>query len=181
MARICIPYATSEGQTAKIAAHVADVVRSHGHEADEVDLKASRPGAPSGYDGVIVGSSIHMGHHDKHVRDYVRKHRETLEGVPTAFFSVSLAAHGDEHEAERYVDDFEQQTGWRPTKVAMFSGALLYTQYGFLKRRLMKRIAGDKPGDLGTDVSRDYVYTEWDGVTRFAEDFLDELAPRPTD
>ena len=67
MARICIPYATSEGQTAKIAAHVADVVRSHGHEADEVDLKASRPGAPSGYDGVIVGSSIHMGHHDKHV------------------------------------------------------------------------------------------------------------------
>ena len=63
----------------------------------------------------------------------------------------------------------------------MFSGALLYTQYGFLKRRLMKRIAGDKPGDLGTDVSRDYVYTEWDGVTRFAEDFLDELAPRPTD
>lgn len=27
------------------------------------------------------------------------------------------------------------------------------------------------PGGLGTDVTRDYVYTEWDGVRRFAEDF----------
>ncbi len=179
MARICIPYATSEGQTAKIAAHVADVVRAHGHEADAVDIKGPSPGAPDGYDGVVVGSSIHMGHHDKHVRDYVRQHRETLERVPSAFFSVSLAAHGDEHEAERYVDDFVQQTGWRPTKVATFSGALLYTQYGFIKRRLMKRIARDKPGGLGTDVSRDYVYTEWDAVTRFTEDFLAGLAAAP--
>ena len=42
----------------------------------------------------------------------------------------------------------------------------------FAKRHMMKRIARDKPGNLGTDTSRDYVYTEWDGVTRFAEDFL---------
>ena len=118
VARICIPYATSEGQTAKIAAYIADVIRSHGHEADEVDVKASRLGAPSGYDGVIVGASIHLGRHDKHVRDYVRQHRDVLERVPAAFFSVSLAAHADEHEAERYVDDFEGRPaggrrGWR--------------------------------------------------------------------
>jgi menaquinone-dependent protoporphyrinogen oxidase len=170
--RICIAYATSEGQTARIAAHVADVVRSHGHQADEVDLKVSGPLSPSGYDGVVVGSSIHLGHHDKRVHDYVREHRDALDRVPSAFFSVSLAAHGDEREAQRYVDEFEEQTGWRPAKVAMFSGALLYTRYGFLKRRMMKRIARDKPGGLGTDVSRDYVYTEWDAVTRFTEDFL---------
>ncbi|QWZ06691.1 hypothetical protein KRR39_14180 [Nocardioides panacis] len=179
MSRICIPYATSEGQTARIAAHVADVVRAHGHEADVVDVKGPRLGGPDGYDGVVVGSSIHLGHHDKHVRDYVRQHRQTLERVPSAFFSVSLAAHGDEQEAERYVEAFEQETGWRPATVAMFSGALLYTQYGFLKRRLMKRIAGGKPGGLGTDVSRDYVYTEWDAVTRFTEDFLAGLAAGP--
>ena len=41
----------------------------------------------------------------------------------------------------------------------------------------MKKIARDKPGDLGTDTSRDYVYTEWDGVRRFVEDFLEELPP----
>jgi menaquinone-dependent protoporphyrinogen oxidase len=57
----------------------------------------------------------------------------------------------------------------------LFAGALLYTQYGFLKRHLMKKIASDK-GSLDTDTSRDYVYTEWDGVQRFTEDFLVTLA-----
>ena len=56
----------------------------------------------------------------------------------------------------------------------MFGGALLYTHYGFIKRLIMKKIAGDK-GSLDTDTSRDYVYTEWDGVKRFAEDFLATL------
>jgi menaquinone-dependent protoporphyrinogen IX oxidase len=50
----------------------------------------------------------------------------------SAFFSVSLAAHGDTAEAENYVEEFEQDTGWRPTVVALFGGALLYTEYGFL-------------------------------------------------
>ena len=37
----------------------------------------------------------------------------------------------------------------------------------------MKKIAqDDKPGHLGTDMSRDYVYTEWDGVSRFAKNFV---------
>ena len=40
---------------------------------------------------------------------------------------------------------------------------------------MMKKIAGNKPGSLGTDLSRDYVYTEWDGVTRFAEHFATDL------
>ena len=88
---------------------------------------------------------------------------------------MSLAAHGDAGEAEGYVQQFEQQTGWRPTKIALFSGALLYTHYGFLKRHVMKKIAQDKPATSKTDTSRDYVYTEWDGVKHFAENSLADL------
>lgn len=175
VARIAIPYGTTEGQTARIAEYIADVIRDHGHEAQAVDIKRSGGDLPDGYDGVVVGASIHMGKHDKHVGDYVGKNRAALERVPSAFFSVSLAAHGDLEEAEGYVEAFEQETGWRPAMVALFGGALLYTQYGFVKRRVMKKIAQDKPGALGTDTSRDYVYTEWDGVRRFAEDFLERL------
>jgi menaquinone-dependent protoporphyrinogen oxidase len=40
---------------------------------------------------------------------------------------------------------------------------------------MMKKIARDKPGNLGVDLSRDYVYTEWDGVKRFAEHFAADL------
>ena len=176
--RIHIAYATKEGQTAKIADYIAEVVRAHGHQADTAEIGHAKDGVPAGCDGVIVGSSIHMGKHDKHAVEYVRYNREALEKVPSAFFSVSLAAHGDEAEAEGYVEAFENETGWHPAQVALFAGALPYTHYGFLKRHLMKKIAGDKPGSLGTDTSRDYVYTEWDGVRRFTEDFLERL-PSP--
>ena len=44
---------------------------------------------------------------------------------------------------------------------------------------MMKRIARDKPGNLGIDLSRDYVYTEWDGVKRFAEHFATDLDAKP--
>ena len=175
MTKIFIPYSTGEGQTAKIAQYIADVIRAHGHEALTTDIVQSEGSIPSGYDGVIVGASIHMGRHDKHAVEYVRNNRSVLERTSSALFSVSLAAHGDADEAERYVEEFEQETGWRPTRVALFGGALLYTQYGFVKRHMMKKIASGKPGNLGTDVSRDYVYTEWDGVMRFAEDFLEAM------
>lgn len=172
---VLIAYGTTEGQTAKIADVIAEVLRERGHEVDPVDVKTLDQSIPAGHAAVIVGASIHMGKHDKHVVELVQKNLDTLARVPTAFFSVSLAAHGDAEEAEGYVDQFEQQTGWHPDKVALFGGALLYTQYGFFKRHLMKKIASDKPGDLGLDLSRDYVYTEWDAVKRFAEHFADQL------
>jgi menaquinone-dependent protoporphyrinogen oxidase len=173
--QIFLTYGTTEGQTAKIADFIADILRDHGHDVTMVDVKDTTDTIPDGSDAVIVGASIHMGKHDKHIVDFVAKNRDALVRMPSAFFSVSLAAHGDTTEAEGYVEQFEQETGWQPDKVALFGGALLYTQYGFIKRHMMKKIAGDKPGHLGTDLSRDYVYTEWDGVKRFVEHFATDL------
>jgi menaquinone-dependent protoporphyrinogen oxidase len=177
MANVLIPYGTTEGQTAKIAEVIADVIRDLGHGAEAVDIKTLSDTVPDGYDAVIIGASIHMGKHDKQVVEFVHKNHHTLDRLPSAFFSVSLAAHGDSQEAEGYVDQFEEETGWHPDGIALFGGALLYTHYGFIKRHMMKKIAGDKPGNLGLDTSRDYVYTEWDAVKRFAEHFADRLEP----
>lgn len=179
MKKTFITFGTTEGQTAKIAEFISDVLRDHGHDVTMLDVKDTAGTVPDGYDGVMVGASIHMGKHDKHVVDFVRRNQDTLARLPSAFFSVSLAAHGDTTEAEGYVAQFEQETGWRPDKVALFGGSLLYSQYGFIKRHMMKRIARDKPGNLGIDLSRDYVYTEWDGVKRFAEHFATDLDSKP--
>lgn len=176
MMRILIPYGTTEGLTARISEYVAEVIRGHGHEATAVDIKGSGTPRPEGYDAVIVGASIHMGKHEDYVLDFVRENRYTLERLPSAFFSVSMAAHDNPEEAEGYIEEFVRQTGWRPAKVGLFGGALLYTHYGFIKRHLMKKIARDK-GNPDTDTSRDYVYTEWDGVRRFVEEFLKSLVP----
>jgi len=175
MTRILIIYGSSEGQTAEIAEAMAGVVRDHGHEAEPMAVKEAARLHLADYDGILVGASVHIGKHDKHVVKFVQRNLAELERLPSAFFSVSLAAHGDTDEANRYVDQFKQQTGWDPAKVALFSGALRYTRYGFVKRRMMKKIAEEKPGSLATDTSRDYIYTEWDEVERYTEEFLDEL------
>ena len=174
MLRVLIPYGTTEGLTAKISEFVADVIRGHDHKATVVDIKGSRVPKLEGYDAVIVGASIHMGKHEDYVLDFVRENRDALERLPSAFFSVSMAAHDDIEEAEGYIEEFVRESGWRPARVGLFGGALLYTQYGFIKRHLMKKIARDKGNP---DTSRDYVYTEWDGVKYFVEEFLETLVP----
>jgi menaquinone-dependent protoporphyrinogen oxidase len=175
MANVLIAYGTSEGQTAKIVEYIAQMVGDRGHDAVAVDAKALAGGdAPENYEAVIVGASIHMGKHEGYVVDFVRENHDALERLPSAFFSVSLAAHDDIEVAEGYMEEFVRETGWRPDMVGLFAGALLYKQYGFIKRHLMKKIARDK-GNPDTDTSRDYVYTDWNDVRHFVEEFLERL------
>jgi menaquinone-dependent protoporphyrinogen oxidase len=108
------------------------------------------------------------------VRSFVRVNRDAIASRPAGFFEVSLSAAADDEEARaeaaRYVDEFLETTGWDPDRVGVFGGALRYSEYGFLKRALMKRIARGATGD--TDTSRDYEYTDWDAVETFARDFV---------
>src|SRR3712207_3331938 len=175
MMRVLIPYGTTEGQTARISEYLADVVRDHGHEAYAVDIKNSGAPEPDDYDAVIVGASIHMGKHEDYVRDFVKENRDALEHLPSAFFSVSLAAHDDAEKEEGDSEEFVKETGWRLGMFVLCGGALLYTQYVFKNRHMMKYIARHK-GSPDTDISRDYVYTDWESVKHFAEEFL-ELVP----
>jgi menaquinone-dependent protoporphyrinogen oxidase len=56
MTKILIGYGTTEGQTARIAAHIAEVIRSHGIEAVARDLKQSKDAGLDRHDAVIVGA-----------------------------------------------------------------------------------------------------------------------------
>ena len=179
--RILIAFGSTDGQTARIAEYLAQVIRGQGCEADPVDVRRSDALRPEGYDGVIVGASVHMGKHQRWVRNYIRENRAALERLPSAFFSVSLAAEDDREagrqEVARYLGEFARDTGWRPRKVAVFAGALLYTRYGFFTRWIMRKIARSK-GSPDLDTSRDYVYTDWVSVKRFAREFLATVAPK---
>jgi menaquinone-dependent protoporphyrinogen oxidase len=178
--RILIAFGSTDGQTERIAEYLAQAIREQGYQADLLDVRRSDAAPPDGYGGVIVGASVHMGKHQRWVRAYVRENRGALERLPSAFFSVSLAAADHrkpaQQEVARYLAEFTRETGWRPGKVAVFAGALLYTRYGFFTRWIMKRIARSK-GSSDLDTSRDYVYTDRESVRRFAEEFLATLVP----
>jgi menaquinone-dependent protoporphyrinogen oxidase len=180
-ATVLVAYATTEGQTRLIAERVGDVATRRGATATLVDV--SDPPADldvASYDAVVVGGSIHAGRHQDSLSRFVAAHRDALERVPSAFFSVSLTAAGDD-EASRaavadYLTDFLAEASWAPDRTASFAGALKYSEYGFVKRLLMRRIVRGFGGDA--DGSRDYEYTDWDAVDRFAGDVLDLAAAR---
>lgn len=75
--------------------------------------------------------------------------------------------------------DFLDETGWRPDRTFLVAGALAYSRYGFLKRRVMRWISRREGGD--TDTSRDYEYTDRDGLRGDGEDYLRVLARVPAD
>jgi menaquinone-dependent protoporphyrinogen oxidase len=178
MGKVLILYGSSEGQTAKIAHHIAGVIREEGYTVDVVDgrtLPAHFSLEP--YTAAIIGASIHVGDYQKYIRAFIQRHHEALERIPTAFFSVSLTeAYPDPAEKvplEQLMAAFLQKTGWHPQNVASFAGALAYSKYGFLKRFVMQRIA--RRAGASTDPTRDYEYTDWEAVTRFAETFVAAL------
>jgi menaquinone-dependent protoporphyrinogen oxidase len=171
MARVLILYATTEGHTARVAERIAQRLRDKGHrvESQRADASATRLDLER-YETVIVGAPVHYGRHPGHLRSLLRKHRAALAARPGAFFSVSLSAGGPgakPQAARRYVETFLRQVGWQPQLTAAIGGALQYSRYGAFKRLLVVVFVGRAGGD--TDTSRDYEYTDWDAVDRFAD------------
>ncbi|WP_158059073.1 menaquinone-dependent protoporphyrinogen IX dehydrogenase [Halorussus halophilus] len=178
MARVLLLYGTTEGQTATIAERIADVLADNGHEPTLVHTKHLPDGFSLGdYDAAVIGASIHAGTHQKYVREFVKAHAAELNEMPSAFYSVSLTAATGTQEAwdtaREMLEDFLAETGWEPDATAVVPGALKYSEYGVLKRFMMKRIAGEAGGD--TDTSRDYEYTDWNEVAEFAKEFGESL------
>jgi len=175
MPRILLLYATTEGQTARIAERIAHTLRKQRHSVEM--LPADTPEAdPAAYDGVMVGASIHYGHYPAYLRTLIRRHGNALAARPCAFFSVSLSGGGPGAKpkaAQRYIEKFLRRTGWQPQLVASFGGALKYSLYGPIKRRMMIVFVGLAGGD--TDTTRDYEYTDWEAVARFADAYAQGL------
>jgi menaquinone-dependent protoporphyrinogen oxidase len=179
MTRILVVYATTDGHTARIARRLGDRLSARDAIVDVVDARQTHLG-PSGYDGVIVAASVHTGTYQPEVRLWVRRHAAVLNDMPSAFVSVCLGMIQKEPEVQRdvaaTVERFLGQAGWRPTFTRSVAGAVLYTQYGWLKRRLMRRIVAKAGGPI--DLTRDYVFTDWDEVDGLADAFGAEVARR---
>ena len=177
MSRVLIVYGTTEGHTAKIAQHVGDAIRRLGHEVHVRHAPEIADSEVAEHDAVIVGGSLHEGRYQRAIRDFVERHGQRLASMPSAYFCESLAAASrdpsERAEPQRIARERLERAGWTPETLASFAGALKYTQYSWLKRKLMRYIASKEGGD--TDTSRDFEYTDWDEVTRFAETFAQRL------
>ncbi|GAB5448968.1 flavodoxin domain-containing protein [Gymnodinialimonas sp.] len=164
--KVFIGYATTEGQSRKVARWASDRLVDDGHSvelmalADGDDLDLSR------FDRAVLIASIHASHYQSSLAEFVTQHDAWLGTHPALFLSLSLAAAGHDAEDWRTLDkiaaDFSAATGWTPGVIEHVAGAYKPSQYDILKRFIMRRIVAAKNPEA--DPNLDHEYTDWDGL-----------------
>jgi menaquinone-dependent protoporphyrinogen oxidase len=174
MSRILVVYASSYGQTKKIAGALAGELRRSGHVVELADAFAGPPPPVEDYDAVVLGSRIQFGVHARPILHYITSNRAALEDIPSYFFSVSMSAAGASSlDPEGYLEKLFAVTHWRPRAAIAIAGGLPYRRYGWALRIVMKMIS--RRGGHATDTSRDHEDTDWAQVQRFASSIAAEL------
>ncbi len=174
MPKVLIVYGSAYGQTEKLVRRFSDRLLETGIHAVVMKGDALPPGIRLGeFDGFVVAGSVLYGKHQRYLEQFVHAHHEHLARRPSAFVSVCGAMSSGrpegEAQAQEYRLDFIKRTGWTPRLSHSFAGGLPYTRYGLLTRMLMKAISRHNRGPV--DTSRDWEFTDWDEVDRFAREF----------
>ena len=143
--KIFIGYATTDGQTSRIAQRITARLMAAGADVTIADVGALPDGFDlAAFDAVALGGSLHAQGYQRRLTRFVRRNLETLRARPSAFFSVCLAIRSrfekDRAEAQAIPERWLIRAGWAPTLVEVIAGAALFTHYGLLTRWVMKKI-----------------------------------------
>ena len=176
--RILIVYATTEGQTRKIARHAFDRLAAAGHATELIGAEEAQGLDPSSYDAAILAGSVHAGRYQKSLGDFASAMRDALARMPTLFLSVSLAAAGEDEADWKGIRDcvarFADETGWTPGRVEHVAGAFRFSEYDFFKSWAMRWIASQKDQSVTPGVDKEY--TDWASLERVLQDWTQEVS-----
>ncbi|MEE8731944.1 MAG: menaquinone-dependent protoporphyrinogen IX dehydrogenase [Rahnella inusitata] len=166
-----ILYSSRDGQTHAISSYIASELKEK-CSCDVIDLVHAGHVDLKSYDQVMIGASIRYGHFNAVLDKFVKKHADTLNQMPSAFFGVNLTARKPEKRSPQtnaYVRKFLLNSPWEPAICGVFAGALRYPRYRWFDKVMIQLIMRMTGGE--TDTSKEVEYTDWQQVAKFAEDF----------
>ena len=171
--KVLISYATTEGQTRKIAERIANQVPELGHLAELVDMDR-KPHSINvdDFNAVIVAASVHQHDHQDAIEVFVIASRAALNAKPTMFLSVSLSAAFDEgrREAQDCIARFIKQTGWTPSVSLPVAGALRNEGYDYFQQQILEHVV--LKNRMVDHPERDHEFTDWKALADAVEAFL---------
>ena len=172
--KIVIVYATTDGQTRKIARFAADRLADAGHAVELLTAADAEGLDLARFAGAVLAGSLHGGGFQKDLAEFAGAQTTGLAAVPTLFLPVSLSAAGTDAQdwagLHKCVADFLAQTKWAPTQVVHVAGAFRFSEYDFFRAWAMRRIA-DQKGEA-MDPSGDREYTDWAALGAALDGFL---------
>ncbi|MCC7321131.1 MAG: protoporphyrinogen oxidase [Rubellimicrobium sp.] len=170
---ILILYATTEGQTRKIARRAAAHLALGHHSVEVLEIGAAGDTDLTDYEAVILAASVHAGQYQPAFIDYATRNHAAIAARRNVFVSVSLSAASREAEDQEniaaVVAHMEKVTGWTPGAIWHVAGAFRFGEYDFLKSWAMRWLGGRRDPAAGKGEDREY--TDWqrlyDDLDRF--------------
>jgi len=172
--RIAIIYATTEGQTRKIARFAADRLSGAGHMVELLTAEDAGDLDLARFDAAILAASVHISRYQQELVAFATAQATALSGLKTLFLSVSLAAAGDDREDWKGLGEcvakLTEETGWTPGQVEHVAGAFRFTQYDFFRSWAMRWIAAQKGQEVDPHVDQEY--TDWQALAACLDDWV---------
>ena len=171
-------YASRDGQSRKIATHIAERLAARGIAATLTDLATMQPTAADLARAKLVVAimAVRYGKHLAEGLRFIEIFRGLENPPPLALASVNLTARKpgkDTAEGSVYVRKLIARNGLKHSLATAFAGKLDYSRYGFFDRHIIRFIMLITGGP--TDPSTVVEYTDWAKVDAFA-DRIAELA-----
>lgn len=170
---ILICYASTEGQTRKVARFCATQFIARGHSVEVIAAEDADELSLEVFDAAILAGSVHGGRIQSELATFAAAHAKGLNAMLTLYLQVSLAAAGhdasDLADLERIATGFCDDAGWRPGATHHIAGAFRFTQYDFFKSWAMRWIAAQKGEDV--DTKHDTEYTDWAALSELLGDW----------
>lgn len=168
-----IVYDTVEGHTRRLANEIANQIT-----ATSATARLFNAETPMGdlsiadFSSCIIAAPVHQKRHPEAIVDFVRANVDSLNTMPTAFISVSLAASFPDgaDDARAFVDHFLQRTGWTPNAIHYAAGALRCEEYDYFTEQILRHVVLRGHEDI--DLTGDQVFTDWSALNTFVADFL---------
>lgn len=177
---LLIAYATTDGQTRKIARFSADRLAGAGHAVELLNVEDAEGIDLSRFDGAILAGSLHVGGFQAALSRFAQAARPGLALMPTLFLAVSLSAAGKDPDdwagLRRCMAEFETLTGWTPGRVEHVAGAFRFAEYDFFRAWAMRRIADQKGEAVAAGTDKEY--TDWDALALALDGWAAGLTPR---
>ena len=124
--KILVSYASFCGSTGGVAEAIGRDLCRQGAQVD-IRLVKNVPDI-SGYDGVVLGSSIRQGSWLPEAKAFARKNQKRLSEIPVAYFLTCLTLYRDTAENRQIVRDYmkpvlEATPLVKPADLGLFAGA----------------------------------------------------------
>ena len=176
--KILVAYATWSGVTRGVAEEIAKTLQSQKNVVDVLPVKEVKD--VSGYDALLVGTSLHMFGPVGEFRSFLKRCQKDLQNKPIAFFVVGANMQEDtpknrEQTLEWLNKGLKGLENIRPVDIGLFAGAMLtdtpeYQKANFVRKQMINAMHSMVQKQYGKNDFRD-----WAKIRAWASEVIRKL------